>query len=406
MTATDQPPAPIAVEARIREHFPQVAQMMDSVPPVFAPDWLKGAASQTIGSADFGPDIFEEPLERLCHSLNEDADLNAYGRMMLAGVIRNQLENRLLMQRLRVAGELAPRPIPPIIVTGLPRTGTTFLHRLLASDPSHASLPYWQLMRPFPRHSGDSAEARIHETATLLEVRRAITPELDGVHMIRAESPEECMFLTASSMQSRLFWNLAPVYSFMEWYNHADRTGKYAEYLEALSYLQKLYPGQRLVLKAPDHVDGLAELLDVMPEAIIVQTHRDMTEQLGSYMSLGRTTRTLAVRRLDTAREADAVLGLTDSSIEHNLSARAKHPGKIIDIRYTDLTADPMGTVESIYLSAGIQMSDEQRSSLRAHLAANPKGKHGEHKYDLSDVGLNAEEIGLRYAGYVREFLG
>ena len=90
-------------------------------------------------------------------------------------------------------------------------------------------------MRPFPRHPGDSAEARIHETATLLEVRRAIAPELDGVHMIRADSPEECMFLTASSMQSRLFWNLAPVYSFMEWYNHADRTGKYAEYLEALS---------------------------------------------------------------------------------------------------------------------------------------------------------------------------
>ena len=144
----------------------------------------------------------------------------------------------------------------------------------------------------------------------------------------------------------------------------------------------------------------------MIPEAIIVQTHRDMAEQLGSYMSLGRTTRTLAVRRLDTAKEADAVLGLTDSSIERNLSARARHPGKIIDIRYTDLTADPMGTVESIYSSAGIQMSDEQRSSLRAHLADNPKGKHGEHKYDLSDVGLNAKEIGLRYAGYVREFLG
>jgi hypothetical protein len=288
MTTKGRTQPPIAVEARIHEHFPQVAQMMDSVPPILAPDWLKGAGSQNIGATDFGPDIFEEPLERLCYSLNEDADLNAYGRMMLAGVIRNQLENRLLMQRLRAAGELAPRPIPPIIVTGLPRTGTTFLHRLLASDPSHASLPYWQLMGPFPRHSGDSAEARIQETATLLEVRRAITPELDGVHMIRAESPEECMFLTASSMQSRFFWTFAPVFSFMEWYNHADRTDKYVEYLEALTYLQKLYPGQRLVPKAPDHVDGLAELLDVMPEAIIVQTHRGACQKNLPWDGAGR----------------------------------------------------------------------------------------------------------------------
>jgi LPS sulfotransferase NodH len=393
------------IESRIREHFPQLAAQMDAVPAVFAPDWLKGAACQSINETDFGPDIFEEPLTRLCASLNEDANLNAFGRMLVAGMIRTQLENRLLMQRLRAAGALGPRPTPPIIVTGLPRTGTTFLHRLLASDPRHASLPYWQLMRPFPRSESDTPDVRLAEAKAVLDVRSAITPEPDGVHLIRADSPEECMFLTAMSMQSRLYWNLAPVYSFMHWYNSADRTGKYREYVEALSYLQRQYPGQRMVLKAPDHVDGLAELLDVFPEAIIVQTHRDMTEQIGSYMSLGRVTRSLAVRELDTKREADAVLNLTDSSIERNLAARARHPGKILDIRYTDLTANPLACVEAIYEHAGIDLTDGHRENLSAHLKQNTKGKHGAHDYDLAGFGLSASLIKARFSDYEAAFL-
>lgn len=393
------------IETRIRKNFPQLGAQMDSVPEQFAPGWLMDAAAQNIGGSNFGPDIFEEPLERLCTSVNEDADLNAYGRMLLAGMIRTQLENRVLMQRLRVAGKLSARPIPPIIVTGLPRTGTTFLHRLLASDPNHASLPYWQLMRPFSRSDSDSSEVRISEANEVLNVRRAITPELDSVHLIRAESPEECMFMTASSMQSRLYWNLAPVYSFMEWYNQADRTGKYIEYVEALSYLQSQHPDRRLVLKAPDHVDGISELLDVFPESIIVQTHRDMCEQLGSYMSLGAITRGFAVRTLDTAREADAVLRLTDSSIERNTAARLKHPGKILDIRYTDLIADPLRCVKAIYDHAQIQFSAEQCEKLKDHIQSNTKGKHGAHDYDLSKLGLSEAKLSARYANYETRFL-
>ena len=129
------------IETRIRKHFPQLAAQMDAVPEVFAPAWLKAAASQSLGADDFGPGIFEEPLARLCASVNEDANLNANGRMLLAGMIKTQLENRILMQQLRGQGAFKSPPIPPITVTGLPRTGTTFLHRLLASDPNHASLP-------------------------------------------------------------------------------------------------------------------------------------------------------------------------------------------------------------------------------------------------------------------------
>src|SRR5512139_1769070 len=106
---------------RIEENFPELAKAMREVPAEFSPDWLKQSAIAETGLSDLGPETYAEPLERLCESLNTDADLNAYGRMALAGVIRNQLANRLLLQRERKERpeRLRTELVPPIIVTGL-----------------------------------------------------------------------------------------------------------------------------------------------------------------------------------------------------------------------------------------------------------------------------------------------
>ncbi len=395
------------IAARIRRDFPEVGRAMDEVPAHLTPDWVLASARASVGLEDFGPGFFMASLERLCESLNAEADLNPYGRLLLAGTLRTQLGNRLLLQRQRVEApeRLAKPPMPPIIVTGLPRTGTTFLHRLLAADPGHASLPFWQLNRPIPRTPDDTAEAREAESDGILAIRRAITPELDATHLIRADSPEECMWMTASSMMSRLYWNLAPVYGWLTWYSAQDKTAKYREYLELLSYLQGEYPGRRLVLKAPDHVDGVAELLDVMPEARVICTHRDMTAQIGSILSLGRTTRRLAVNTLDPAREAGAVLALTDHSLARMEMARSRHPGRILDVRYDDLMADPLAQVDRIYRFCGLDMSDRRRAALAAHHAANPRGKHGAHSYTLEEFGLDTRDVRARYGNYSARYL-
>lgn len=389
---------------RIRTEFPAIAARMDAVGSTLEPGWLKAAASQSIGLIDFGPAIFEEPLARLCRSANEDANLNPLGRMILAETISTQLENRALMQVLRAqnAPELQTTLIPPIIVTGLPRTGTTALHRLLAADPAHAAIPYWQLNRPIPRAPGDTIDTRRAEVEQTIALRRKITPELDQIHLIRCDRPEECMFVTATSMQCRLFWNLAPVYGFMEWYNTADRTDKYREYVEWLRWFQAHNPGKRLVLKAPDHVDGLEALMTALPEAIIVQTHRDMAEQVGSYLSLGRATRAIAVKALDTKREVAAVLHMTDTSIARNRAARHAHPGRIIDIDYAALIADPLACVQAIYRQAGLRLSDQSRAELANHQSQNRKGRHGAHDYKLEQFGLSAADIRASYPGLPR----
>ncbi|MCB1409981.1 MAG: sulfotransferase [Rhodobacteraceae bacterium] len=390
---------------RINARFPALAAQMNAVPAHFAPGWLKAAAQDLTGLSDFGAPDHEEGLERLCDSLERDANLNAYGRMMAAGLIRGELANRLLLQRARAQGQTQGPLIAPVIVTGLPRTGTTFLHRLLSADPAHASLPYWQVRRPIPLGPADTDEVRFKEAADFLEIRSAITPELDGIHLIRAESPEECFWMTSQSMRSRLFWNLAPVHAYQHWVSRADKSAKYTDYADQLRFLQTLYPGKRLVLKAPDHNDGLNELLAAMPDARVIVTHRDMIEQMGSYFSLGRTTRMLAVNGLDQQREAETIVDMTDVSLLKMAQARAAHPGRILDVRYTDMMDDPLAAVERIYAFCGLILPESRRAAIADHHARNPKGKHGAHEYSLAEFGLDDAWVRDRYAAYSAEFL-
>ena len=393
---------------RITEHFPELATAMAAVPKQFQPEWLLEAARQRTGLDDFGNPEFMTGLSLLCQSLDDDAHLNAYGRLLLAGQITNQLSNRLLLERERhqhpertSEGEL----IGPIIVSGLPRTGTTFLHRLLSADPAHAYLPYWQVYRPIPLNAADTREARIAEIEKTMNIRIKVTPELDKTHLLRPDSPEECFWMTSLSMVSRLFFNMAPVYSYQRWVSRADKTTKYRDYHDLLCYLQGENPGKRLVLKAPEHNDGLQELLTAIPSARVVLTHRNMIEQMGSYFSLGRTTRKLAVTELDTAKEAEAVIDMTDVSLQKMAQARQAHPGKILDVRYTDMMADPLKEVERIYGFCDLELSQERRDALLSHHKANPKGKHGEHEYSLSEFGMDNAWVAEHYRDYSAQFI-
>jgi hypothetical protein len=392
---------------RLREIAPAVALAVERTPAEVNPEQLKAMASQSMTLEDFGPDYFEEGLQRLCHSANTEADLNPLGRFQLISTCKNYLENRLLPQamRQRQAEELKSDLLPPLIVSGLPRTGTTFFHRLLASDPAHVAIPYWQLTRPMARHPQDTPEARLQEADALLAIRRQLTPELDGTHMIRADKAEECMYANSSSFMTRVFWNLAPVYSYQEWLNNADKSGKYREYREYLHLFQAAYPGKRLVMKAPDHVDGLSELLDAIPTAMVVRCHRDIVEQFGSYMSLGRVTRKIAVNHVDVARVANTVHGMTKASIERSNAAASAHPDRIIDLSYTDMMRDPAGQVQRVYQHFGLTLSDTRLREMREHHLNNPKGQHGEHRYALSEFGMDEADVRQRYADYEARYL-
>lgn len=370
--------------ARVLSIAPQLGPALAAVPKTFDPATLKAAASaQAGGLTDFGTDL-DEPLALLCASSDTEAGLNPLGRMLMFNAMRSSLVNRLLLNdlRRREAPELRTPLLAPIIVTGLPRTGTTALHRLLAADPRHAGVPFWRLMLPLDRTPTDSPEARHAEVEATLTLRHSLTPGLDAIHRMRADVAEECMHLTASSLRSRLFWNLAPVYAFQDWLNTADKTEKYRDYVDWLRLMQSHAPGKRLVMKAPDHIDGLDALLTALPEAMVVMTHRDLDEQTSSYLSLGRATRTMAVAHLDEAREYAAVLRMSEASIAHAMMANRRHPGRIRHVLYRDFVQDPVSAVQAIYRGFGLELDAAAREALESHSLGNRRGAHGDHQYD------------------------
>jgi len=384
-----------------------LAQSIGLRDTTFSFDRLHEQASKLVNLHDFGPDYYQTGMRCLLSSLEQDANLNPYGRLMLEKTMTGALVNRLLLAKMkREHPEIFNRPIlPPIIVTGLPRTGTTNLHRLLSADPSHRGVACWELQSPMPWHSKDSEEERIKRSEKLFSMRSKITPELDAIHYIRAHSTEECIHFTSMTFESRLYWNLASVNSYVEWYNQAPRHNKYQEYRDLLCVLQANQPTQRLVLKAPDHIDALDELLAAVPEAMVVQTHRDTAAQLGSYLSLGMATRVLGSKGIDVQKDTATQLSLTDASVASILRTRPNLANKVFDVQYQDLITDPSAQVKAIYQHFGLDYSDENQQAFTQHSKTNRKNKHGAHDYKLEDFGLTADGVRERYAAYSDQFI-
>ncbi len=203
-------------------------------------------ATKATGLYDFGDPGFEKGLDALLTSITDDVNPHLVGQIALKQAITEALTNRLLL-----AGEHHRRPWifeqplrSPIIVTGLHRSGTTHLHRLLAHDPDSYAPPYWQLIAPVkPVGPHDRRRQRARRS---LAMRTKMMPNLNRMHTINADAPEECLYLTASTFESVFFWAMAPITGYLKWYLDHDRTQKYIEYRAWLHILQEQNPSRRL----------------------------------------------------------------------------------------------------------------------------------------------------------------
>jgi hypothetical protein len=201
------------------------------------------------------------------------------------------------------------------------------------------------------------------------------------------------MFLLGQTFYTMLYWVTAPVYSYVAWYGRQERYKKYVDYRRLLQILQVVDPARRLVLKAPAHTGGLGELLEIVPEALIVQTHRDPVTCLNSLNSLFATTQGVVTESLDVKRMAAANLELMLVELTRNAAARAKYPGQVFDVHYQALVADPVGSVREIYNHFKLPFSAEFEVEMTRYLAENPKGKHGRHRYSSAEFGMTDEYI-------------
>ena len=373
------------------------------------PSLLEEAATRS-GLSDWGDLGFTTTLQLLLDSCRETAFLNPTGWQVLHKVAVRHLRNRLYVQAFVTAA--LDRPLPavdaPLAITGLPRTGTTLLHNLLALDPAHRVLRFWEALHPVPPDParGTSEEALVAMAEAWLERLYALTPRFRAIHGASARGPEECDALLQNSFASQHFDDMFRAESYSAWLNHAPLADEYAYYALQLQVLTRpADAGRRWVLKSPSHLGYLATVRATLPGTVIVHCHRDPCEAVGSYASL-----VLAVRdpNSDRASATDVGRHALDRcavAMERALEARDAAAGRgFVDIAYTELAADPLGTVRRLYRRLGQPLDDAVAAAMAAWVADNPRHKHGRHDYTLDQFGLSPTEVADRLADYRERF--
>jgi Sulfotransferase family len=369
------------------------------------------AASARSGLSDFGDPRFRAPLRLLFDSYQRDARLTAFGRMLVRRDAQRLLENRLhLVDTLSKHPEILRGEIrAPIFVLGLPRTGTSILHELLAQDPANRVPMTWEVQRLWPPPERESFETdpRIAEAERHYSGVDRVLPDFKRIHRMGARLPQECVALTCHDFASLVFHTSHRVPSYQEWLDSADLRFVYESHRRQLQYLQWRCPAERWVLKSPGHLWALSALLAVYPDARIVQTHRDPLRVLASLAHLVTVLRSMASDAADT-REigADWTRRLADG-LERTIAVRtsgALPPERVFDIQFGEFVGNEIATIRRLYEHFGLALSGEAEARMARYLAANPKDGQGTHRYALGEAGLDAAGERRRYAAYQEHF--
>ena len=296
----------------------------------------------------------------------------------------------------------------PIFVTGLPRTGTTALHRLLEEDPNHQGLELWLTELPKPRPPRDTWDSDPVFAAMQagFEQHHLEHPEFMGVHYIAADTVEECWQLLRQSMKSLSFESLAHLPTYSAWLAGQDWTDAYARHRRNLQLIGLNDVGKRWVLKNPSHLFALDALMAVYPDALVIQTHREPRTAIASACSLSaQATEGWSTKFVGETIGRDQ-LELWSRGLAKFRADRARfNPAQFIDVDYADFVANPMGTVDSIYAHFDIELPAATREAI-ADLNTELRSGHSRpaHQYGLADFGLTAEEVDERFADYLSSY--
>ena len=361
---------------------------------------LYQAVERATGLSDFGDPYHREGLEVLLHSIDKDADLHFFGRLITRMVLINYMTQRaLFVEAQKCSPDMFRAELnAPFIVMGIPRSGTTFLHRMIAADPQNTGIPFWRLFRPFPTHA--KKDSRQSTTRFELKFRRPIYPEMDTKHFIREDQEEECIWILGLTFQSIVFWVIAPVSSYAEWLFTQDRTKYFQEYSLLLRAQQQAAPARHLVLKAPDHTPNVGTILSVIPNARIIQMHRDPTTCVTSLNSLFYSTHRSVTNDLNPQRLGEINKRMFTYYLKVNREVRARlgESGSIVDVDYTQLVKNPVETVRGIYDHFAVPWSDDYEERLQSFVNRQPKDKYGKHHYTPEQFGQSSRELDAHFA--------
>jgi Sulfotransferase family len=361
---------------------------------------LHASASELTGLSDFGPPDHLEGLEVALASYDQEAGLTPAGieavRDDLTGILAARLFSEEGWKRYP---EYADVPVErPVFIIGLPRTGTTTLHRLLTADPAHQGLQMWLGAGPQPRppRSAWRDNPVFRQVQSGIDGFFAEHPGFQGIHHRAADEAEECWLLTRQTMTSAYFEFTGHLPTYSAWLAEQDWTESYRRHRRNLQLIGLHDADRRWVLKYSGHMMCLDALMAVYPDALVIRTHRRPGDKvMGSMCSMvGRIaagTSTLFHGEL----LGRSLLGLAERGLSRFTADRAKYdPALFHDVEFADFAADPLGIVAGIYRLLGRELTDEARTAMAAVLAADDKMRS--HTYDLADFGLTPQETEAR----------
>lgn len=371
---------------------------------------LVDQACRSTGLSDFGDEHWREPFRVLLLALEEEAQLTLMGRLMARHDIYLWLRNRLLITDLfRRHPEIDDEVITaPMFIVGLPRSGTSILFELLAQDSDTGVPLMWEALLPCPPPEAHNytSDPRIQQADKLFTQWNRVAPEFATMHEMAGDIPAECGLLMASTFISDHIASLHQTPSYAMHCATADYAPVYNWHKQVLKILQWKNPRRRWLLKAPEHQVHLDTLLQVYPDARIVQTHRDPITCMASTTSLiGSLYHMRSDQPFNASMFENIILGeATAARLEHVMRQRDEGiipAASIVDSRYQDLMDKPIGCIEHIYDHFGLTLDSANRDRMLAYLAAKPKGKFGTHEYTLDSD--KAAERPL-FANYQRRY--
>jgi len=366
------------------------------------------------GLEDMGePDILPG-MEILRDSIVREAAFDPNGIEAMRGNFISWLNTRRRVEDIfRRHPEIAHEPIArPIIIVGIPRSGTTKMQSLMLTNPNLQGLYLWRVLNPTPigptPPGGEDPRIAIAEQVSA--AMRQYQPDFYAGHPMNAREPEEEIWMADLVMRGWSTCYVSRTPTFQAWLKKQDY-GVWYDYLKKLLQMfqwEDKAQGKRWLLKAPEHCPNLADLFRVFPDATIIHCHRDPVTTIASLGALTAKSRRL-YSSAGTLEEGGRFafehwVDHTNAYMRDRPKFEKEHP--FLDISYRDITANAVATVEQVYKAAGLEFTPRVRDAVLKWEADNPPGKHGKHSYTLESLGLETGKVRAAFAGYLERFSG
>ncbi len=389
-----------------------MAEMVAASPhAVYTEQAVLDTAREQTGLDDFGDESFRVQLRKALAAMDGDDGQSAFGRLSNFNLIVRNVANRLRLEQLiSQHPEIEQLSIDrPIIIAGLPRSGTTHMHNLLGEDPHSRYLPYWESMEPVPPPEDQAAagteDPRITRCREALAMQDAVLPYFRNMHEMVPEHAHEEIELAMMNCSSMLFETYAMVPSWRDYYLSCDQGPSYRYMLRALKAVQWQRGPNAWVLKSPQHIEQLPTLAETFPDATFVLPHRDPVAIVVSLSTMLSYTFRLS---RDPVRPQEVAAYWSDRLLRMITACVRDHdklpPARVVDVNFDDFMADPIALMERIYQTAGRELNAESRQALESYQASHQRGRFGRVIYDPEALGLDISKMREDFRFYMERF--